>query len=73
MFSPTGTICHGDATLLASISTPDSGFPVEGKAPGAHVIFGADLQDLWTITVLSNGEEAVQSAFDQLVDCSQGR
>lgn len=77
-----GVLARGDylppkvmQTLLASYqhSKIPGFYTVEGKAPGAHVIFGADLQDLWTITVLSNGEEAVQSAFDQLVDCSQGR
>lgn len=43
-------------------------YAIEGRAPGAHVIFGGRLDKPRSIMVLSNGEEAVRAIFDQLVD-----
>lgn len=46
---------------------------IEGRCPGAHVIFGGNLEEPLSIAVLSNGEEAVRSVYDQLVDYGKGR
>lgn len=42
-------------------------YVVEGQAPGAHVFFGGAPDATRFVTVLSNGEEAVRSLFDQLI------
>lgn len=47
-------------------------YVVEGQAPGAHVFFGGAPDATRFVTVLSNGEEAVRSLFDQLIKMTHG-
>ena len=42
-------------------------YVLEGQAPGVHVLLGASFEQNRSITVLSNGEVAARSLFDQLV------
>ncbi len=42
-------------------------YVLEGRAPGVYVLFGGSLETPSSIIVLSNGEVAVRTVFDQLV------
>lgn len=41
-------------------------YKIEGKAPGAQVAFGGTLEEPTAVVVLSNGEQGVLHAFEQL-------
>ncbi|NMB01367.1 MAG: hypothetical protein GX971_07620, partial [Firmicutes bacterium] len=47
-------------------------YKIEGRAPGAQVVFGGNLHTPLVVTVLSNGEHGVLAAYEQLVRINQG-
>ncbi|NMB20803.1 MAG: MBL fold metallo-hydrolase [Firmicutes bacterium] len=52
----------------------DALYVIEGKAPGAHVLFGSSSNSGRSYVVLSNGEVGVRGIFEQLVRlASKGR
>lgn len=48
-------------------------YRVEGKAPGVQVLFGGTLAEQLSLVVLSNGEQGVLSAFEQLAALARRR
>ncbi|HOB39547.1 MAG: MBL fold metallo-hydrolase RNA specificity domain-containing protein [Limnochordia bacterium] len=47
-------------------------YKIEGRAPGAHVLFGGTLEEPMEVVVLSNGEQGALHAFEQLAALGKG-